>query len=147
LEISLSRTLGKHNLSLATTYAQHEYAFDRAADGRETISSGNAMDSAPKWFGQAAWSTQISPALRHELELSAVGPYYLNAANTAEYDGHTVLNWRAQWQPRTDLEWSLRLMNVLDAEYADRADFAFGSYRYFPAMPRHVYLGVRLALD
>lgn len=147
LEISFSRVIGKHNLSLATTYAQHKYAFDRAADGRETISSGNAMDSAPKWFGQAAWSTQISPALRHELELSAVGPYYLNAANTAEYAGHTVLNWRAQWQPRTDLEWSLRLMNVLDAEYADRADFAFGSYRYFPAMPRHVYLGVRLVLD
>ena len=105
------------------------------------------MDSAPKWFGQAAWSTQISPALRHELELRAVGPYYLNAANTAEYAGHTVVNWRAQWQPRTDLEWSLRLMNLLDAEYADRADFAFGSYRYFPALPRHVYLGVRLLLD
>jgi hypothetical protein len=38
-------------------------------------------------------------------------------------------------------------MNLFDAEYADRADFAFGSYRYFPAMPRHLYLGVRLALD
>jgi outer membrane receptor protein involved in Fe transport len=147
LEISLSRRLGAHNLSVATTYARHKYAFDRAADGRETISNGNDMDSAPRWFGQAAWSTQISPTLRHELELSAVGPYYLNAANTAKYEGHTVLNWRAQWQPSANIEWSLRLMNLFDAEYADRADFAFGSYRYFPAMPRHIYLGVRLALD
>jgi len=147
LEISLSRRLGAHNLSLATTYARHKYAFDRAADGRETISNGNDMDSAPRWFGQAAWSTQISPTLRHEMELSAVGPYYLNAANTAKYEGHTVLNWRAQWQPSANMEWSLRLMNLFDAEYADRADFAFGSYRYFPAMPRHLYLGVRLALD
>ena len=147
LEISLSHRLGAHNLSLATTYARHKYAFDRAADGRETISNGNDMDSAPRWFGQAAWSTQISPTLRHEMELSAVGPYYLNAANTAKYEGHTVLNWRAQWQPSANIEWSLRLMNLFDAEYADRADFAFGSYRYFPAMPRHLYLGVRLALD
>ena len=105
------------------------------------------MDSAPRWFGQASWSMRISSVLRHELELSAVGPYYLNAANTAKYEGHTVLNWRAQWQPRADVEWSFRLMNVLNAKYADRADFAFGSYRYFPAMPRQVYLGVRLALD
>ena len=147
LEISLSHRLGTHNFSLATTYARHKYAFDRAADGRETISNGNDMDSAPRWFGQAAWSTQISPTLRHEMELSAVGPYYLNAANTAKYEGHTVLNWRAQWQPSANIEWSLRLMNLFDAEYADRADFAFGSYRYFPAMPRHLYLGVRLALD
>ena len=147
LEISLSHRLGAHNFSLATTYARHKYAFDRAADGRETISNGNDMDSAPRWFGQAAWSTQISPTLRHEMELSAVGPYYLNAANTAKYEGHTVLNWRAQWQSSANIEWSLRLMNLFDAEYADRADFAFGSYRYFPAMPRHLYLGVRLALD
>ena len=147
LEISFNRATGAHNFALAATYARHKYAFDRAADGRETISSGNDMDSAPRWFGQASWGMRVSPALRHELELHAVGPYYLNAANTAKYDGHSVLNWRLQWQHRADVEWSLRVMNLLDAEYADRADFAFGSYRYFPAMPRHVYLGVRLALD
>jgi len=147
LEISFNRALGAHNFALAATYARHKYAFDRAADGRETIGSGNDMDSAPRWSGQASWGMRVSPALRHELELHAVGPYYLNAANTAKYDGHSVLNWRLQWQHRADVEWSLRVMNLLDAEYADRADFAFGSYRYFPAMPRHVYLGVRLALD
>ncbi|HCY04436.1 MAG TPA: TonB-dependent receptor, partial [Gammaproteobacteria bacterium] len=147
LEVTLNHGLGSHDLALAATYARHKYAFDRAADGREAISSGNDMDSAPRWFGQASWSTRISSVLRHELELSAVGPYYLNAANTAKYEGHSVLNWRAQWQPRADVEWSLRIMNVLNAKYADRADFAFGSYRYFPAMPRQVYLGVRLALD
>ena len=105
------------------------------------------MDSAPRWFGQASWGAQLAPTLDHEFELISVGSYYVNAANTAKYDGHTVLNWRAQWQPRPELRWSLRVMNVLDEEYADRADFAFGSYRYFPAMPRQIYLGVRLALD
>ena len=37
---------------------------------------------------------------------------------------------------------SLRLVNALDEEYADRADFAFGSHRYFPAMPRQLYVGL-----
>lgn len=147
LEVSLNHTEGAHTFALAATYARHKYAFDRDATGRETISNGNDMDSAPRWFGQASWGAQLTADVRQELELVAVGPYYLNAANTAEYDGHMVLNWRAQWRPRPQLEWSLRLMNVLDTEYADRADYAFGSYRYFPAMPRQVYLGVRLALN
>lgn len=147
IEVSFNHTSGAHTFALAGTYARHKYAFDRALAGRETISNGNDMDSAPRWFGQASWGAQLAPTLDHEFELISVGSYYVNAANTAKYDGHTVLNWRAQWQPRPELQWSLRVMNVLDEEYADRADFAFGSYRYFPAMPRQIYLGVRLALD
>lgn len=147
MEFSLNHTSGTHTFALSATYARHKYAFDRAADGRETISNGNDMDSAPKWFGQASWGNQLTSTLRHELEVVSVDSYYVNAANTAKYDGHTVINWRGQWQPRPELEWSLRVMNLLDEKYADRADYAFGSYRYFPAMPRQVYLGVRLALD
>jgi outer membrane receptor protein involved in Fe transport len=147
MEVSLNHTSGANTFALSATYARHKYAFDRAADGRETISNGNDMDSAPKWFGQASWGNQLTSTLRHEFEVVSVDSYYVNAANTAKYEGHTVINWRGQWQPRPELEWSLRVMNLLDQEYADRADYAFGSYRYFPAMPRQVYLGVRLALD
>ena len=82
-----------------------------------------------------------------ELELSGVGSHYVNAANTAKYDGHFVLNWRVQWQATEKAEISLRVMNVLDERYADRADFAFGNYRYFPALPRQFYLGARYTLD
>ena len=138
--------MGLIRFALAGTYARHKYAFDRALAGRETISNGNDMDSAPRWLVKPVGGS-ITPTPDHEFELISVGSYYVNAANTAKYDGHTVLNWRAQWQPRPELQWSLRVMNVLDEEYADRADFAFGSYRYFPAMPRQIYLGVRLALD
>jgi outer membrane receptor protein involved in Fe transport len=30
--------------------------------------------------------------------------------------------------------------NVLDEDYADRADFAFGNYRYFPGRGREVFV-------
>ena len=36
------------------------------------------------------------------------------------------------------------MVNLLDTAYADRADYAFGSYRYFPGMPRQVYVGLEL---
>ena len=104
---------------------------------------GNDIDTAPRWLANARWRTDISETLQSEFELNYVGDHYVNAANTAEYDGHYVLNWRGQWQVSEDLSTFVRLINVLDEEYADRADFAFGSYRYFPAMPRQLYVGVR----
>jgi outer membrane receptor protein involved in Fe transport len=34
--------------------------------------------------------------------------------------------------------------NVFDTRYAERADFAFGGYRYFPGEPRSVSVGIRI---
>ena len=137
---------GRNTLSLTASYGIHEYAFDRNADGRETIVDGNEIDTAPRWLGSLRWHTQFNSAFSQELELNVVGSHYVNAANTADYDGHYVVNWRAQWQVSDALQVYGRVINVLDERYADRADFAFGSYRYFPAMPRQLYLGVRYEL-
>jgi len=137
---------GAHTFSAATTFAKHEYAFDRLADARETIEDGNQIDTAPRWLGNIRWRTDYSERFFGEFELNFVGKHYVNAANTANYDGHRVLNWRGQWRVSEALQASIRVINVLDERYADRADFAFGSYRYFPAMPRQLYLGIRYQL-
>jgi hypothetical protein len=34
----------------------------------------------------------------------------------------------------------LRLTNLFDVAYADRADFAFGSERYFPGRDRAIFI-------
>lgn len=54
--------------------------------------------------------------------------------------------WRGTWDATPRVRLFARLVNLLDTAYADRADFAFGGYRYFPAMPRQVYFGARVAL-
>ena len=149
VEFSGLHQVGRHEFQLAATYAKHEYDFvrDADADGREEITDGNELDSAPRWIAHAAWRTAITDSLRQELEVNRVGSHFLNAANTARYKGHYAVNWRLHWQASANTEISLRVMNLLDERYADRADFAFGSYRYFPAMPRQVYLGARMMLD
>ncbi|MEM7080255.1 MAG: TonB-dependent receptor, partial [Pseudomonadota bacterium] len=144
IELDGRVTRGAHTLSLSGSYAIHEYAFDRAADGRETITDGNAIDTAPRLLLNARWATRLTDSVTSELELNTVGRHYINAANTAKYDGHTVLNWRGQWQVRESAEVFVRVVNLLDERYADRADFAFGGYRYFPAMPRQLYVGINL---
>lgn len=137
---------GNHQIGLAATYASHQYDFDRDADGREKIRAGNDMDSAPKFLANVTWRTQLSDTVAHELEIERVGSYYLDAANTAEYDGHYAAHWRLQWQASATVQGFFRIRNVLDTEYATRADYAFGSHRYFPALPRQIYLGVTARL-
>ena len=142
LEVSVEYALNdQHDFDLAVTYARHKYDFT-GTFGREPITDGDDVDTAPRWLGSARWRYQPIPTVRSELELVGVGQHFVDAANTAEYDGHVVFNWRGAWQVRDDVKVFARVINLLDEEYAERADFAFGNFRYFPGRPRQLYVGV-----
>jgi outer membrane receptor protein involved in Fe transport len=132
-------------LTAAGTYARHEYEFSRAIEGGETIIEGNDVDTAPRQVHNLRLDARLTGELLAALDVAHVGSYYLDAANTASYPGHTVANLRVSWLPRADLRASLRVDNLLDEAYADRADFAFGNYRYFPARGRALFLSVDFA--
>jgi len=76
-----------------------------------------------------------------EAEWVYQGSYFLDAANAHRYGGHSVLNIRG-WMAFSDSQHrlSIRLNNLLDSRYAERADYAFGNYRYFPAAGRRISL-------
>jgi iron complex outermembrane receptor protein len=122
-------------LSAAGTFADHEYRFNAAVEQGEVITSGNDVDTAPRDIHglrlrhDGAW-------LEAELEWLWVGAYWANAANTARYGGHDVGNLRVSFEPARNWLVSLRVTNLADGPYADRADFAFGDYRYFPGRGR-----------
>ncbi len=132
-------------LSLAGTYARHEYAFSRAVEGGETIIDGNDVDTAPRHVHTLSLDARFNEQFSAVLDLFYVGEYFLDAGNTATYPGHEVVNLRLGWTPRADLRASLRIDNVFDTAYADRADFAFGDYRYFPARGRALFLSFDFA--
>ena len=71
-----------------------------------------------------------------------MGPYFADAANTALYPGHDLLNLRAAWTPSPRWTVSLRVTNLTDRAYADRADLSFGAWRYFPGRPRTAFVEV-----
>jgi outer membrane receptor protein involved in Fe transport len=52
------------------------------------------------------------------------------------------LNLRGRWAPSARWALTLRLNNALDRHYADRADYAFGTYRYFPGRGRALFAEV-----
>ena len=88
-------------------------------------------------------------ALRRQLEDAVIAVRteigIVDAANINEYDGHQVLNLRARYQVTDNLEITGRIMNLGNVEFAERADFAFGSFRYFPGEPRTAYIGTSVS--
>ena len=131
------------SLSAGGTYAKHTYAFDRAVDGGETIVSGRDVDTAPRHVNTARLAWQFLPVANAELEWQSVGRYFVDASNANEYPGHDLLNLRVGWKVRDNWSTTLRLNNITDRAYADRADFAFGNYRYFPGRGRSVFVEVK----
>jgi outer membrane receptor protein involved in Fe transport len=121
------------------TYARHRYEFSRAVEGGETITDGDDIDTAPRELMRAALQWRPVAAIATEAEWLRVGDYWLDAANVHRYPGHELLNVRASWAFTSQWSATLRLNNALDAAYADRADFAFGTYRYFPGRGRTLF--------
>jgi len=147
VEFSVSHTWDRHTVALNGIYAEHRYDFTGGASGGEAIEDGNLVDTAPRWLANARWRMQATDQLDSEFEVNYNGKHYINAANTAKYEGHVVVNWRGRYTLNDSTTIFARVVNLFDEEYADRADFTIFNplhYRYFPAMPRQLYLGVKL---
>jgi len=129
-------------LSAAGTFARHRYEFDRAVEQGEVIESGNDVDTAPRQLHTARLDWSPSPQWDLQLEYLHVGEYFVDASNANRYDGHDLANLRARWRFAAGWHAAARVNNLLDTAYADRADFAFGNYRYFPGRDRSVFLEI-----
>jgi len=152
-EYEIAREGSYTRAMLSGTVARHEYAFSRAIEGGETIIDGNDVDTAPRnvhslSFDVGFGKDGIYAPLHGVVEVNYVDRYFLDAANTASYPGHIVTNARATWDsPNNGFHVALRIDNLFDKRYADRADFAFGNYRYFPARGTAVFLSVDYSGD
>jgi outer membrane receptor protein involved in Fe transport len=144
LELSLHRPLGEaFEFSLAGTLARHRYDFDRAVGAGDVIVRGNEVDTAPRRLGTARLGWRPGVDSRIELEAVHVGAHWLDAANLHRYGGHTLLNLRGRHAFGDGWSFGWRVTNLTDRRYAERADFAFGDYRYFPGPPRTAFISVR----
>jgi len=134
---------------LAGSYADHRYASPIDLRGVRGDIEGNVIDTAPRHFGSArvgADTRLATRALRAELEFIWLDEYYLDPGNTATYAGHELLNLRVDWTISERFKASLVATNLTDERYAERADFAFGNYRYFVGEPLSAVVGISYAL-
>lgn len=144
LELSLKASLGaRWDMTAAGTWARHSYDFDRQAGRGEIILTGNEVDTAPNHLGQVAINFRPMDRIDLQLRWLHQGSYYLDAANLHSYEGHDLADFRTTILLTGGWSIKLALDNIFDTRFADRADFAFGSYRYFPDPGRRVGMTIR----
>ena len=148
IELTLDINLNEiSNLTSNLTYGDHKYDFDSDTSMREKIRIGNKIDTSPKLMANLILDTSINDALSLTFELEHMDSYFTDAANLHEYEGHTLLHFRTNLNYSEKLKLYLRIDNVTDRDYAERADFnAFGGDRYFPGLPRETYVGLEYSL-
>ena len=127
-------------LGMNVTYGRHTYDFDRVAARGETFTRGADVDTAPRWMANAEFAWQPAEGLEIAANWSYLGEYFVDAENQFSYPGHRLWNLRAVLPFGPSYRLTMRLNNVADTYYADRADYAFGNYRYFPGRGRELFL-------
>ena len=128
------------DVALNGTFARHRYS--NAIAITETDIEGNDIDTAPRHIGTAQLGWSSKRGHRAELEWVHMGSYYQNPENTERYPGHDLLNARVIYSINKRWQASIRVTNITNEDYAERADFAFGDDRYFVGEPRSVFVSV-----
>ncbi|PHS70036.1 MAG: TonB-dependent receptor [Methylophaga sp.] len=132
------------------TYARHRYDFDNVGtdpNGSNSIRDGDDIDSAPRHIGNLRLGWNVRPQSRLELEWLHVGRYYTDSGNVHSYDGHDLLNLRAQHKVNNQLTLHGKISNLLNTDYAERADYNYvntfnNTDRYFVGEQGAVHVGM-----
>ena len=148
IEASFDLWLAKgFSLKGAGTLARHRYNFTEiVGNAANDITDGDRVDTAPDTIGNLALHYD-DQNFGGYLRWTHVGEYFTNPGNTNVYPGHDIFTLGGHVDISDSLKLSLRLDNVFNTLYADRADFAFGNERFFPGRPRTLFAGLTLELD
>jgi outer membrane receptor protein involved in Fe transport len=130
----------------AYSYARHTYE-DWVVDPAQGIDySGNEMEAAPRVLSNLLVSATPVRATTISLELTHVGPYWMDAANVAEYEGHTLAHLRGEVDVGHGLTLFGRLLNLTDARYSESSSYTISRGRELaPGLPRTFYGGIEVA--
>jgi len=129
-------------LHLNAAYGHHTFDFTAQGRGAQFI-SGNDIDSAPRWLGNAELRWNPPTPVSAGLQLTTLGKYYLDSQNRYSYPGNMLVNLRFAWSVGDRTSLFLRMYNLADKDVADRADYAMNTYRYLPGRGREWFVELR----
>jgi outer membrane receptor protein involved in Fe transport len=142
-ELAVSYAFDEHwSLLLDGSYAVQRYAFSAQLAQGNAIQYGNEVKYAPRTLGSLRLRWQPSDTLSAEAQYQHVGGYWLDESNQHRYGGHDLLNLYARRALGGGYTLTAKLLNAADTAYAERADYSFGNYRYFPGDGREWFVGM-----
>jgi outer membrane receptor protein involved in Fe transport len=125
---------------LSGTNAQHEFV-DYVENGRDY--SDSEMGQAPSWIANAelTYKPSFLPNLRASLEWQHIDSYFMDNANSVEYGGYDIFNFRLGYTFKRFEVWT-NIMNLSDESYATVARRSRWGDSYSVGEPRAVNLGL-----
>lgn len=118
------------------SYGNHKYENNAILS---TPIEGNVIDTAPKYLSNLRLNYRVNDKINAQLSWQFTDEYYLNPQNTAKYQGHNIVDANVLIDLNDQVRLSLHAYNIGNRDYAERADFAFGSYRYFVGQPIRLF--------
>jgi iron complex outermembrane receptor protein len=109
--------------------------------------SGNEMDIAPNFIANSMMTfyPRFLKGFRIGIEWQHIGPYYMDQANSEEFEGYDMFNLRAGYQYKGFDVW-MNIVNMADELIAARVSkTTYGTNvvkSYSVGCPRMIYLGV-----
>lgn len=124
------------------TFARHKYDSNVSKPGSSSTleTEGNDIVSAPRHISsvQLGWAPLSNT--RVEVEWVSMGTYFTDMENEHSYDGHDLLHLRLRQQVSDSINYGLRVTNLTNKDYAERADYSgFAGDRYFVGQPRSLF--------
>ena len=148
IELSLNGILTEQlKFSSAFTYTKQEYdTFSAIVSGTQRNYDGYDIAKAPKTIGNLTL-TYTPKKIKNSsisLEWEHLGKYYVDETNTDEYNGHDLLNLRANYALDKNMDIYFRMMNVTNKLYSTYASKTVGSsaVKYRPGSPSMVLVGL-----
>jgi iron complex outermembrane receptor protein len=145
IEIGAALSLPRE-LRVQATFSAAQHRYGDWAPRPDTDFAGNAMEAAPTRTATAgvSWAPARWTGLAVGIDAHHVGPFWMDAANTMRYDGHTTVAVRAEAPLTRRFSVFARLTNALDARYAELAQYTSArGAEYAPGAPRALHVGGR----
>lgn len=119
------------------SYSTHKYEND-------LVYKNNNMASAPRNLvnTRLLYSPDTLKGMVIMGEWQYVGKYWMDEANTREYNGYSIGNLKADYKVKENLAIFGKVNNLTDKRYATRATYEFGSNNYTPGDPRQFFAGL-----
>ncbi len=122
---------------VAYSHSRHEYDDDEKYGDNEQANAPNNVANVRIYY-RPEWALGLTSML----EWQYVDSWWLDDANTREYDGYDLWNLKFSYAVDDNVSLYAKIDNLTDEIYAERAVYAWGKEKYTPGGPRQFYLGV-----
>lgn len=118
------------------------YSYSKIKFHNDRVFDYNNMSLVPRHKGNVRLFLTPNEKLTFMAEGEFVSSYWMDNENENKYSGYTIGNLKADYKLNSSLRLFMKLNNLANERYAEKAEFTFGKEKYTPGAPRQLFAGI-----